>query len=153
MWQDFYSAKQRPLGSATSWRIRLEEVLGRIEGQEDGSRNSKLRTQWWTQLYSKTLKTATRHNYDDADVGMDDLFVYVKKIEQEEQKDERNTMAPLHGDEFGRSEDDKFSEYMAKTDKKLEAMMTAIEKQGTTGSHGSTAGRNIRSSKQKHYGY
>ena len=147
-WQDFYSAKQRRLESATSWRIRLEEVLGRIEGQEDGSRNSKLRTQWWTQLYSKTLKTATRHKYDDADVGMDDLFVYVKKIEQEEQKDGRNTMAPLHGEESGRSEDDKFGEYMAKTDKKLEAMMTAIEKLGTTGSHGSTARRNIGSFKQ-----
>ena len=109
-WQDFYSAKQRRLESATSWRIRLEEVLGRIKGQEDESRNSKLRTQWWTQLYSKTLKTATRHKYDDADVGMDDLFVYVKKIEQEEQKDGRNTMAPLHGEESGRSEDDKFGE-------------------------------------------
>ena len=35
-WQDFYSAKQRLLESATSWRIRLEEIICRIEGQEDG---------------------------------------------------------------------------------------------------------------------
>ena len=78
-WQDFYSAKQRLLESATSWRIRLEEIICRIEGQEDGGRNSKLRTQWWTQLYSKTLKTATRHKYDDVDVELNDLVFLCKE--------------------------------------------------------------------------
>ena len=141
-WQDFYSAKQRRLESPTSWRIRLEEVLGRIEGQEDGSRNSKLRTQWWTQLYSKTLKTATRHKYDDADVELDDLFVYVKKIEQEEHMDGRHTMAPLYGDEDGTSagagfgagtaESEKLEDFMKRTDKRIEAMMSAIEKMAIT---------------------
>ena len=137
-WQDFYSAKQRRLESATSWWIRLEEILCRIEGQEDGSRSSKLRTQWWTQLYSKALKTATRHKYDDTDVELDDLFIYVKKIEQEEHKDGRYTVATLYGHgegtgagagvDAGAVDSEKLEDFMKRMDKRMEAMMSAIEK-------------------------
>ena len=71
--------------NVSTWRIRLEAILCKVMKEEDdgADRSKKLKTQWWTQLYDRSIKVASRHKFDDDSVTMNTLFSYVKKLEDE----------------------------------------------------------------------
>ena len=74
----------------------MEQILSTIMKSGQHGREDELKRQWWTELYSKSLKIGSRHKADDTKVTFTDLFKYVKKLEAEEGTGSRVTSAPTH---------------------------------------------------------
>ena len=64
-WKDVYGAKQKRDENVTSWRIRLEQILSKVMKSGQHGSEDELKRQWWTELYSKSLKIGSRHKADD----------------------------------------------------------------------------------------
>ena len=63
--EQFFSAKQRPMESMSSWACRLEELLGKIrEPASLTAARGMLRSRFWTGIQSGQIKNALRHHFD-----------------------------------------------------------------------------------------
>ena len=93
-------------------------------------REDELKRQWWTELYSKSLKIGSRHKADDPKVTFTDLFKYVKKLEAEEGTGSRVTSAQDTSvgrtDGGGGDPTKTFEEYMKRNDERLDSLISAV---------------------------
>ncbi len=85
LFQEFYSARQRPDESISGWAGRLEALLTQL--REQGSLNpaasqDMLRSKFWSGLGSDSNRMSSRHKFD-AGASYEELVKYVRKIDFE----------------------------------------------------------------------
>ena len=95
LWEEFYTAHQKPGESITAWGTRIENLLDQLtlKGELDSSIvPSTLRNKFFYGLANKELRTNTRHKFDKK-LTYEELFQYTRSIECEYQdaKDASNT--------------------------------------------------------------
>jgi hypothetical protein len=86
--KDFHNAAQTATESVAAWACRVEDLAFKV--QEKGVLDlavvrTMLRTQFWSGLYSDSLKQATRHKFDKkpTDLPFEQLLKVVRTVEHE----------------------------------------------------------------------
>ena len=90
LWQDFYTMRQTSKMNVNQWWFELETKLDQISKVSEAKleksiRDKNLRTQFWTNLRESHIKDASRHRYDDSTVDNDELFQYIRQLENTSQ--------------------------------------------------------------------
>ena len=94
--QCFYSDFQKDKESKVEYGSRLEQILSRaMRGGliDPVSKDSMLRTKFWTGLSSQSLKNSTRHLFDSVK-DFQSLLREIRKVEQEEASGSRTAGKP-----------------------------------------------------------
>ena len=85
LFQEFYSARQKPDESINDWACRLEALLTQLKEQgslESSSARDMLCSKFWSGLSSSEVRMASRYKFD-ARVGFEELFKYVRSLDFE----------------------------------------------------------------------
>jgi hypothetical protein len=83
--ESFYSAKQTGKEDVAAWGCRLEDIVTKLKlkgAVDEDSCQEMLRTKFWSGLFSKDVKMALRHHFDQK-LGFEVLVTNARSVEAE----------------------------------------------------------------------
>ena len=81
--EQFFTARQLPTESVSTWGCRLEDLLSRVtDSRNAAAARAMLRSRYWSGLYSDKIRNALRHHFDEG-ADFEALLRQARILEQE----------------------------------------------------------------------